>query len=97
MDETDFQPPHAIDLDALSMSTSNSHFLDEDLVEPARQSTLLYDVFSSLSAAGGSSSRSIHSSGAGASSPDDILSVLQMVVAHLGLDKLPAQPIQTCM
>lgn len=96
MDESDFQPPHAIDLDVFSMSVSNSHFLDEDLVEPARQPTLPYDVFSSLSAASGSSSRSVHSSGTGASSPD-ILSVLQMVVAHLGLDKLPAQPIQNCM
>lgn len=94
MVERDFQPPHAINLDALSMSMSNSHFLNEDLVEPARQPTLPYDVFSSLSAAGGSSSRFVHSSGPGASSPD-ILSVLQMVVAHLGLDKLPAQPIQT--
>ncbi|KAF4102166.1 hypothetical protein G5714_016966 [Onychostoma macrolepis] len=55
VNESDFQPPHMIDLDALSMSASNSHFLDEELVDPALQSGPPQVALSSLSAAGGSS------------------------------------------
>lgn len=96
VDESDLQPSHDMDmdLDALSMSASNSHFLDAELAEPATQPTLPHDVFSNLSVTGGSSGGSVHSSGAGPSSPDDILSILQMAVARLGLDESPVQPVQ---
>ncbi|KAF4112817.1 hypothetical protein G5714_005362 [Onychostoma macrolepis] len=94
VNESDFQPPDMIDLDALSMSASNSHFLDEELVDSAMQSGPPQDALSSLSAAGGSSGGSVHSSSAGQSSPDDILSILQMATAHLGLDR-SVQPAQS--
>ncbi|RXN23733.1 extracellular calcium-sensing receptor-like protein [Labeo rohita] len=76
------------------MSASNSHFLDEELVEPAMLPGPPQDVLSSLSNADGSSGGSVLSSGAGQSSTDDILSILQMAVARLGLDN-SVQPAQT--
>ncbi len=94
VNESDFQPPNMIALDALSMSASNSHFLDEELVDPAMQPGPPQEALSGLSAAGGSSGGSVHSSSAGQSSPDDILSILQMAMARLGLDR-SVQPAQS--
>lgn len=94
MNESDFHPTNTTDLEALSMSASNSHFLDEELVEPEMQPGPPQDALSSLPAAGGSSCGSVHSSSAGQSSPDEILSIRQMAVARSVLDK-SVQPVQT--
>ncbi len=37
VNKSEFQPTNIIDLDTLCMSASNSHFLDEELVDPAMQ------------------------------------------------------------
>lgn len=76
-----------IDLHTLSMSASNSHFFDKELVDPAMQPGPPQSALSSRSAAGGSRCGSVQSSSAGQSSSDEILSILQMAMACFGLDR----------